>query len=59
MLIMHCWNGNNALYPSVLTYIFEGQHDGCDDASYKCYNPKDTEKALTLGEVHLRREKFN
>lgn len=33
--------------------IFEGQHDGCNDAGDKHYDPKDTEKALTLGEVHL------
>lgn len=38
---------------SALTHVFEGEHDGCDDARHKHHDPKNTEKALTLGEVDL------
>lgn len=53
ILIRCYWNENNVLHPSFWTYIFERQHDGCDDARHKYYNPQDTEKAPTLGKVHL------
>lgn len=36
--------------------IFEGEHNGCNDASHKYYDPKDTEEALALCEVHLSLE---
>lgn len=49
-----CCHGNQ----SALTYIFEGQHNGRNDASHKHHNPKDTEEALALGEVHLGEEKL-
>lgn len=34
-------------------HIFEGQDNGCNDASHKHYDPKDAEEALALGEVDL------
>lgn len=37
-------------------YVFEGQHDGCNDASHEHDDTEDTEKALALGEVDLRLE---
>lgn len=37
------------------THIFERQHDGCDDARHKYYNPQHTEQAMALGEVDLER----
>lgn len=44
------------LFTSDLTHIFEGQHNDCNDASYKHYDPQDTEEALALCEVHLQRD---
>lgn len=49
-------SGSCVLFTPALTHIFEGQHNGCNDAGHKNYDPKDTEKALALCEVHLGRE---
>lgn len=52
-------SGNIVLFTSAWTHIFEGQHNGCNDASNKYYDPQDTEKALALCEVHLERKTTN
>lgn len=47
------------LFTQAFTHIFEGQHNGCNDASHKHYDAKDTEEALALGEVDLLERKIH
>lgn len=50
-------SGNSVtVFTTAVTHIFEGQHDGCNDASHEHDDTEDTEKALALGEVDLQRE---
>lgn len=50
-------SGNSVtVFTTAVTHVFEGQHNGCNDASHEHDNAEDAEKTLALGEVDLQRE---